>query len=55
MIDLAGVSGYNGIEVICLLGMVLCFLSYKKKGGGGTADGYGTKKCGQCNRTGRTI
>ncbi len=30
MIDLAGVSGYNGIEVICLLGMVLCFLSYKK-------------------------
>ena len=30
-IDLAGISGYNGIEVIYLLGMAFAFPPYKKE------------------------
>jgi len=31
LIDLAGISGYNGIEVIYLLGMAFAFPPYKKE------------------------
>ena len=52
LIDLAGISGYNGIEVIYLLGMAFAFPPYKRRF---MADGYGNKECGQRNRPGRTV
>ncbi len=53
LIDLDGISGYNNIEVIYLLGMAFAFPTHMKRRF--MADGCGNKECGQRNRLGRTV
>ncbi len=53
LIDLAGISGYNGIEVIYLWGMAFAFPTYIQKEVYGC--GHRNKKCCECGGQRRTI
>ena len=53
LIDLAGISGYNGIEVIYLWGMAFAFPTNIQKEVYGC--GHRNKKCCECGGQRRTI